>query len=179
MEDVLDAICNKLIVRHPHIYNNLEVKDSKEVLTNWNAIKHTEKKLKNKKASLLGSYPPTLPILHKAVRLTDKASKVGFDWPNAAAVVEKIEEELSELKDEIKSNNKEKIENEIGDLLFSVVNLARFLEINPEIALRGTVKKFTNRFNYIEKSLEERNISFSDCDLDTLERYWNEAKKNL
>lgn len=178
--EILDGINKKLKHRHPHIYQDTKVNNSTEVLANWNKIKLDEKKAKGKKIkTILGEYPKTLPILHKAVRMTDKASKVGFDWPDAQSVVEKIEEELSELKVEVAAGDKQKCEEEVGDLLFSIVNLARFIEVNPEIALRKTLTKFKKRFQYIEKSLKKKKVAFEDCDINQLEEIWNEAKNNI
>jgi tetrapyrrole methylase family protein/MazG family protein len=178
--DVLDGINTKLIRRHPHIYKDVHANTPDEVLANWNKIKLEEKKKKGLKIdTILGEYPNTLPVLHKAVRVTDKASKVGFDWPDAASVINKIEEEIAELKVEVKAGNRDKCEDELGDVLFSVVNLARFIEVNPEIALRRTLNKFVKRFNYIEKSLKDSKISFEECNLDQLEELWNEAKNHI
>jgi len=144
--DVANAICEKLINRHPHIYGDVKVENEDEVKQNWENIKLTEGK-----KSVLQGVPNSLPALVKANRIQDKVAGVGFDWEKPEQVFEKLQEELSELQEEVKASNKEKIENEFGDVLFSMVNYARFLDVNPENALERTNKKFIKRFQYLEK----------------------------
>jgi XTP/dITP diphosphohydrolase len=176
---IIDGLCEKLIRRHPHIYGDPEnsgelviVRDEEDVKRNWEQIK-----LKEGNKSVLGGVPNSLPALLKATRIQDKAKGVGFDWENSAQVWEKVQEELNELQAEIKSNNKEKIEDEFGDVLFSLINYARFLDINPEDALEKTNKKFTFRFQHLENKASEMGKALKDMTLAEMDVFWNEAKK--
>jgi XTP/dITP diphosphohydrolase len=176
---IIDGLCEKLIRRHPHIYGDPEnsgelviVKDEEDVKRNWEQIK-----LKEGNKSVLGGVPNSLPALLKATRIQDKAKGVGFDWENRAQVWEKVQEELSELQTEIKTNNKEKIEDEFGDVLFSLINYARFLDINPEDALEKTNKKFIFRFQHLENKAKEMGKELKDMTLAEMDVFWNEAKK--
>jgi XTP/dITP diphosphohydrolase len=176
---IIDGLCEKLIRRHPHIYGDPEnsgelviVKDEEDVKRNWEQIK-----LKEGNKSVLGGVPNSLPALLKATRIQDKAKGVGFDWENRAQVWEKVQEELSELQTEIKTNNKEKIEDEFGDVLFSLINYARFLDINPEDALEKTNKKFIFRFQHLENKAKEMGKELKDMTLAEMDEFWNEAKK--
>ncbi|RZJ65436.1 MAG: nucleoside triphosphate pyrophosphohydrolase [Flavobacterium sp.] len=170
--DVANEICEKLIHRHPHIYGDVEVKDEEEVKQNWEKLK-----LKEGKKSVLEGVPKSLPALVKASRIQDKAKGVGFDWEEPHQVWDKVEEEIEEFKAEIKSGNQEKIEEEFGDVLFSMINYARFLDINPEDALERTNKKFIKRFQYLESKAGELGKSLSDMTLAEMDVFWNEAKK--
>ena len=172
IEDVIDSIKEKLINRHPHVFGNVKVNNSEDVKRNWEIIK-----LEEGRDSVLEGIPVNLPSLQKAHRLQEKAAKVGFDWEKKEDVWKKVEEELSEMHEAEKDNSKEAFENEIGDVFFALVNYARFLGINPENALRKTNKKFVNRFNYIEKSLKEKNRKISESNLEEMDFYWNESKK--
>jgi len=172
IEDVIDSIKKKLINRHPHVFGNVKVNNSEDVKRNWEIIK-----LEEGRDSVLEGIPVNLPSLQKAHRLQEKAAKVGFDWEKKEDVWKKVEEELREMQEAEKDNSKEAFENEIGDVFFALVNYARFLGINPENALRKTNKKFVNRFNYIEKSLKEKNKKISDSNLEEMDHYWNESKK--
>lgn len=172
IEDVIDSIKKKLINRHPHVFGNVKVNNSEDVKRNWEIIK-----LEEGRDSVLEGIPVNLPSLQKAHRLQEKAAKVGFDWEKKEDVWKKVEEELREMHEAEKDNSKEAFENEIGDVFFALVNYARFLGINPENALRKTNKKFVNRFNYIEKSLKEKNKKISDSNLEEMDHYWNESKK--
>lgn len=167
--DSLNAVCDKLINRHPHIYGDVTVENEEDVKKNWEQLK-----LKEGKKSVLSGVPISLPAMVKAYRMQDKTKQVGFEWENTDQVWEKVEEEVEELKVEVESGNKENIEEEFGDLLFSLVNYARFIGVDPETALEKTNKKFKSRFEYIEKnapkSLEEMTLT----EMDTL---WNEAKR--
>lgn len=172
LADVCNGIADKLVRRHPHVFENIKVKDSGEVLKNWEHIKMKE----GKKNSILDGVPKDLPALIKAYRVQNKAGRVGFDWDNIADVVAKISEELGEFKESLKTNDRDRIEDELGDLLFSIVNLARKIEISPEDALRRTIRKFTARFQYIEKALKEKGVSIKDASLEEMDELWEEAK---
>ena len=170
--DVCNDICEKLISRHPHIYGDVKVADEEEVKRNWENLK-----LKEGKKSVLEGVPKSLPALVKASRIQDKVSGVGFDWEEPQQVFEKLQEELGELQHEINENNQEKIEAEFGDVLFSMINYARFLKVNPENALERTNKKFIKRFQYLEDKAKEMDKSLKDMTLAEMDVYWNEAKK--
>ena len=170
--DVCNTICDKLISRHPHIYGDVKVKDEEEVKQNWERLK-----LKEGKNSVLEGVPKSLPALVKANRIQDKVAGVGFDWEHPEQVWEKLEEELGEFKHEVEVGNQEKMEAEFGDVLFSMVNYARFLGINPENALEKTNKKFSKRFKYLESKAKENNMSLKDMTLDEMDVFWEEAKK--
>ncbi len=169
--DVCNEICEKLISRHPHIYGDVKVADEEEVKRNWENLK-----LKEGKKSVLEGVPKSLPALVKASRIQDKVAGVGFDWEEPQQVFEKLQEELGELQHEINENNQEKIEAEFGDVLFSMINYARFLKVNTENALERTNKKFIKRFQYLESKAKEANKSLKDMTLAEMDVYWNEAK---
>ncbi len=169
--DVCNNICEKLISRHPHIYGDVKVADEEEVKRNWENLK-----LKEGKKSVLEGVPNSLPALVKASRIQDKVAGVGFDWEEPQQVFEKLQEELGELQHEVNENNQEKIEAEFGDVLFSMINYARFLKVNPENALERTNKKFINRFQYLESKAKEMNKSLKDMTLAEMDVFWNEAK---
>ncbi len=169
--DVANAICDKLVNRHPHIYGDVKVIDAEDVKRNWEQIK-----LKEGKKSVLEGVPKSLPALVKANRIQDKVSGVGFDWDEPQQVFEKVEEELGELQIEVAAGNKEKIEAEFGDVLFSMINYARFLGVNPENALERTNKKFIKRFQYLETKAKENGKEMNDMSLEEMDVYWNEAK---
>jgi len=169
--DVCNSICEKLINRHPHIYGDVKVKDEEEVKQNWENIK-----LKEGKKSVLEGVPNGLPALVKANRIQDKVAGVGFDWENPEQVFEKVQEELAELKEEVISGNADKVESEFGDVLFSMINYARFLKVNPENALERTNKKFINRFQYLESKAKENGKTLKEMTLGEMDVYWEEAK---
>jgi len=171
MATVANEISDKLIHRHPHIYADIAVENADEVEKNWEAIK-----LKEGKKSVLQGVPKSLPALVKAFRIQDKVAGVGFDWKHADAVFDKVREELDELKVEVEADS-QKVEDELGDVIFSLVNYARFLKINPENALERTNKKFIKRFGYIESKAEQSGKKVNDLSLDEMEAYWKEAKK--
>lgn len=172
--EVLNAICEKLIHRHPHIYGDVEVKDEEEVKKNWEQLK-----LKEGNKSVLGGVPQSLPALVKAMRIQEKARGVGFDWEESHQVWEKVQEEISEFKEAVDLGlSDEKKEDEFGDVLFSLVNYARFADINPETALERTNKKFIKRFTYLESKAKELGKNLSDMTLAEMDVFWNEAKKN-
>jgi XTP/dITP diphosphohydrolase len=172
MADVCNAICEKLIFRHPHIYGDVEVKDEEEVKQNWEKLK-----LKEGKKSVLEGVPKGLPALVKASRIQDKVKGVGFDWEEPHQVWDKVQEELQELQVEVKAGNQDKMEAEFGDVLFSMINYARFLNINPEDALERTNKKFISRFQYLESKAAELGKPLVDMTLAEMDVFWNEAKK--
>ncbi|MDH5379756.1 MAG: nucleoside triphosphate pyrophosphohydrolase [Cyclobacteriaceae bacterium] len=175
MEEVLNSVCEKLIRRHPHIYGDVVAEDDTAVKENWEKIKLQEGRNK----TVLGGVPKSLPALVKAIRIQDKARGSGFDWDNKDQVWEKVKEEMEEFQENIKSNNpsQEAITEEYGDLLFSMVNYARFINMDPEEALERTNKKFIKRFNYIERKAKEAGLTLHDMSLEEMEVYWNEAKK--
>ena len=172
MSDVLNSVCDKLIFRHPHIYGDVEVKDEEEVKANWEKLK-----LKEGKTSVLEGVPRSLPSLVKAVRIQDKAKGVGFDWDNREQVWEKVKEELDELKNEVDSGS-DRIEEEFGDVLFSVINYARFIDVNPEDALEKTNKKFIKRFQYLETESKKDGKVLGEMTLEEMDMYWEKAKNN-
>lgn len=169
--DVINKICEKLIDRHPHIYGDVEVVDEDEVKANWEKLK-----LKEGKESVLEGVPKSLPSMVKAIRIQDKARGVGFDWENKNQVWDKLHEELSELKAEVEKDS-DYIESELGDVLFSVINYARFIGVNPEDALEKTNKKFIKRFRYIEKATKEDGKELSNMTLQEMDKYWEQAKR--
>lgn len=171
--DVCNDICEKLISRHPHIYGDVNVADEEEVKRNWENLK-----LNEGKKSVLEGVPKSLPALVKASRIQDKVAGVGFDWEEPQQVFEKLQEELGELQYEVNQNNTEKIEEEFGDVLFSMINYARFLKVNPENALERTNKKFIKRFQYLESKAKEMNKSLIDMTLAEMDVFWNQAKES-
>lgn len=173
IKDVINALCDKLIFRHPHIYGDVKVQDEEEVKQNWEKLKQKEK---DGNKTVLSGVPNSMPALLKAYRIQEKARAVGFDWEKPEQVYEKVKEELGELDAEVAQKNAEKIENEFGDVLFSLINYARFLNVNPEDALEKTNKKFIKRFTYMEQKLKEQNKQIGDCTLAEMDVYWNEAK---
>lgn len=171
--DVLNGVCEKLIHRHPHIYCDVKVQDAAEVSQNWEKLK-----LKEGNKSVLGGVPTSLPALIKSMRIQEKARAVGFDWEKDEQVFEKVEEELNEFKAEVTNGDAQKAEEEFGDLLFALVNYARFKNINPEEALERTNKKFIRRFQFLEEKLKENNLSFDGLSLQEMDVFWNQAKQN-
>lgn len=175
--DVLNSVCEKLINRHPHIYGDIEVQNEEDVKRNWEQIK-----LKEGNKSVLGGVPASLPALVKASRIQEKARGVGFDWEEKTQVWAKVEEEMQEFKNEFNAEDEsaidhEKAEGEFGDLLFSLINYARFININPENALEKTNKKFIKRFQYLEHKAKENGKQLHDMSLAEMDIFWDEAKK--
>lgn len=175
--DVLHGICDKLVSRHPHIYGDVKVENEEDVKRNWEQLK-----LKEGNKSVLGGVPQSLPALVKSMRIQEKARGVGFDWEEKSQVWAKVEEEMDEFKEMFDIENdiaidKEKAEGEFGDLLFSLVNYARFIDINPETALERTNKKFIKRFQYLEEKAKETNKNLKDMTLAEMDIFWEEAKK--
>jgi len=169
--DVANGVCDKLIIRHPHIYGDVKVDNEEDVKRNWEKIK-----LKEGNKSVLGGVPKSLPALVKASRIQDKAAGVGFDWDNIDDVFAKVKEEIEELHAEVKAQKHTAIEAEFGDVLFSLINYARFLKVNPEDALERTNRKFIARFQYLEEKATAQGKSLKDMTLQEMETYWQEAK---
>lgn len=175
LSEVIKSETNKLIERHPHVFGDVKVKDSDEVKKNWEKLKKNEGR-----KSVIDGVPEELPALLKAYRIQEKASKVGFDWKDEKPVFDKIIEEINELRDNVNSGKSEQeIEGEFGDVLFSIVNYSRFLKINPEDALRRTIKKFRERFQKIEKFAEENGRVLDEMTLEEMDDIWNKAKTEI
>ena len=175
INDVINSICDKLIERHPHIYGDEIIKDEKDVKRNWEKIK-----LKNGKKTVLQGVPKSLPAMVKATRIQEKVKGVGFDWDNKDQVFDKVKEEFTELHKEIKkTNNQEKIEKEFGDVLFSMINYARFIGVDPESALERTNKKFIGRFNYLEKEVKINKMDLMKMSLEEMDLIWDMSKKKF
>jgi tetrapyrrole methylase family protein/MazG family protein len=174
--DVAQTLADKLIRRHPHVFGDVNVASTGEVLKNWEAIKQTEK-ADSKKHSALDGVPHTLPALLKAQRVQAKAARVGFDWKEATGVIEKIEEELQELQQAVNTGNLSEIEDETGDLLFSIVNYCRFIHVDAESALAASTQKFARRFREVERLAKKRGIEMKACTLAELDALWDEVKQ--
>ena len=173
--DVINGVCDKLIHRHPHIYGNIEVSDEAEVKANWEKIK-----LKKGKKSVLEGVPKSLPAMVKSTRIQEKARGVGFDWEHKDQVFEKVLEEFKELDNEINSgDDKAKVEKEFGDVLFSMINYARFIGVDPELALERTNKKFIGRFTYLESEVKKKQKDLLKMTLAEMDEIWNESKKEF
>lgn len=177
INDVVAGISEKLVRRHPHVFATGDADTSEEVLKNWASIKIDEKKEKGK-SSVLSGVPAHMPALLRAHRISEKASRVGFDWDNLADVLKKLEEELGEFEEAVTKKDKDKMEDELGDVIFALVNISRFLEVNPEEALKKTIRKFVSRFMYIEEGLERQNLDIRDAGLEEMEKLWQEAKES-
>lgn len=172
LQEVLDGICDKLIKRHPHIYGNVKVENEDDVKKNWEQIKLSEGK-----KSVLSGVPKSLPAMVKAMRIQEKAKQVGFEWATKEQVWEKVEEEKSELMEAVESQNTEHIEEEAGDLFFSVINYVRFLKVDAENALELTNKKFIKRFKQMEDAVQNRGMNLGNMSLEEMDAIWNEIKK--
>ena len=170
--DVINSVCDKLVHRHPHIYGDVKVKDEVEVKKNWEKLK-----MKEGKKSVLEGVPKSLPAIVKSFRIQEKVRGIGFDWDNKTQVWDKVLEELEELKVEVEKGDKNRIESEFGDLLFSLTNYSRFIDVNPEDALERTNKRFINRFQIMEKLIKKENISLDQMNLEQMDVYWNQAKE--
>jgi len=174
IKEVIDSLCEKLIYRHPHIFADVKVKDEKEVERNWEQLKLKEKG-RNKR--VMEGVPKTMPSLIKAMRMQDKARGVGFDWDEKEQVWDKVDEEITELKEEFKSGDTDKMEDEFGDVMFSLVNAARLYDINPDDALERTNRKFLKRFSYLEEKVIAQGRDIKDLSLAEMDELWEEAKK--
>lgn len=169
--DVCNAISDKLVMRHPHIYADVHVDNEEDVKKNWEKLK-----LKEGNTSVLSGVPKSLPAMIKAMRIQEKAKGVGFDWDNADQVWDKVEEEMNEFQTEVQKDDMQKMEEEFGDVLFSMINYARFKNINPEDALEKTNQKFIYRFQYLEQEVQKDGKQLSDLKLEEMDVYWNRAK---
>jgi MazG family protein len=174
---VVRNVCDKLIRRHPHVFDTATVEDADGVVKQWGQIKKQEKKKEEyARQSALDGIPSQLPALSKATQIQRKAAQLGFDWPNVSGVLDKIEEEIAELREAIEAGDQNAVQDEIGDLFFAMVNLSRYQKVDAEEALRGTCRKFDRRFRHIESRVDEAEKSFEDYTLDELEAFWVEAK---
>jgi len=174
IDDVLETLSDKLVRRHPHVFGDQEIRTSDEQVANWEKIKKQEKGEERKSA--LSGVPPQMPALMKAQKITEKAARVGFDWEHADQVYAKVLEELRELEETMATRDQERMEAELGDLLFAIVNLGRFLSVNPEEALRKTIRRFETRFGHVEETLHARGVNLKDASLEEMEALWQEAK---
>jgi tetrapyrrole methylase family protein/MazG family protein/ATP diphosphatase len=174
-KDVFYYTAQKMIKRHPHVFGDEVAKTAEEVLKNWQRIKKEE----GKGSSVLGNIPKSLPALQRAFRLGERAARVGFDWEKPEEVLNKLSEEAAELKEAIQKGEKEALKEEIGDLLFTIANLSRKLNINPEEALKLALEKFENRFKQLEKEIEKRGLSWKDVSLTQLDQIWEEIKTSV
>lgn len=172
LEDVIETVCNKLVARHPHIYGSVKVADEEEVKQNWEQIK-----MKEGKKSVLSGVPPSLPAIIKALRLQEKTKQVGFEWDDIGQVKEKVDEEIAELYEAVDAGQPDKIEEEFGDVLFALVNYARYANIDPELALGKTNKKFIRRFQHIEAKAKDMSKDLHDMTLAEMDALWNQAKE--
>jgi tetrapyrrole methylase family protein/MazG family protein len=175
IDEVLGTICDKLVLRHPHVFGDQVIKTADEQVENWERIKKAEKGEERKSA--LSGVPTHLPALLKAQKITEKAARVGFDWEHVDQVFAKVMEELHEFEETMVQGNESRMEAELGDLLFAIVNLGRFLSLNPEEALRKTIERFSSRFAHIEETMHARGIHLKDASLEDMEALWEEAKK--
>ena len=178
IEDVLRNVCDKLIHRHPHVYGDVKAETEEEVKANWEKLKLEEGSQTSEKKSVLKGVPKSMPSLVKAVRIQDKVKGVGFDWDNKEQVWEKVQEEIDEFKSEVEAANHQNMEQEFGDLMFSLVNYARFIGINPEDALEKTNKKFVNRFKKMESAINKEGKELNAMNLNEMNQYWEAAKKS-
>lgn len=174
LEDVLNKISDKMVKRHPHVFSNKKLETSQEVLEHWHQLKEKQRRINNR--SIIDDIPKNIPALAQAKLTQERVSRVGFDWENAKEAYNKIKEEIRELEQNLKSGQKEKLKEEIGDLLFAIVNVARLLNIDAEMALKETVAKFMRRFKYIEAKLANQNKTISKTSLEEMEKLWQESK---
>ena len=172
LEDVIEGVCNKLVARHPHIYSNVDANDEEQVKQNWEKLK-----LKEGKKSILGGVPRSLPAVVKAIRLQEKTKAVGFEWETTDQVREKVDEEVAELYEAVNKGEQEHMEEEFGDVLFALINYARFTKIDPELALERTNKKFIRRFQQMEEMAEKEGKLLHDMNLEEQDALWNKAKE--
>lgn len=177
LSDVADGICKKMIERHPHVFGEVKADTSAEVLENWDVIKKRTKKQKSQTESML-SIPREFPALMRADKVQKKAAKVGFDWDNADGAFDKVAEELAELKAAVANGDKDNMREELGDLLFSVVNVSRFIGVDSEEALTGSTDKFIDRFSKVEKMADEKGMNMKETELEELDKLWDLAKKD-
>lgn len=172
LDDVIEGVCNKLVNRHPHIYSHVKVNDEEDVKQNWEKIKQKEGK-----KSILSGIPPSMPALVKALRLQEKTKTVGFEWEHTGQVKDKVDEEIGELYEAVASGEHDKIEDEFGDVLFALINYARFVKVDPDLALERTNKKFIRRFQHIEEMAGAAGKSLHDMTLGEMDALWNKVKE--
>ncbi|HHZ05614.1 MAG TPA: nucleoside triphosphate pyrophosphohydrolase [Clostridiales bacterium] len=177
INDVADGICKKLIIRHPHVFSNVIADTTDKVLKNWDDIK-MKTKSQSTQAQAMDSVSKALPSLMRSQKIQQKASKIGFDWDSVDGALDKLDEEVAELKEAIETGNQHSLEDEMGDVLFSAVNVSRFIKTDPEKALYNACNKFITRFNAVENMAEQRGISIKDADIHELDGLWDEAKKS-
>jgi MazG family protein len=175
--DVADAISDKLVSRHPHVFGDVQVADAQAVLKQWAALKREEKRARGGGESVLEGVPREMPALARADRLTEKASRIGFDWPDAAGARAKVDEELRELDEATARGDREAIEHELGDVLFALANFSRKLDVPPEEALRGTIGRFVARFGHVERELARRGVPHGEATLAEMDALWDQAKE--
>ncbi len=179
MADIVRGIAEKMTRRHPHVFGDKTVNSVEDVKRIWQEIKREERKGKKpEKTRIIGTVGNSLPSLLKAFKITEAASDVGFDWEKAEEVIEKVEEETAEFKKALSKGNQEEIEDEIGDMLFSLVNLSRFVKVNPEVAVKTSIKKFVKRFSFIENQLEKQGMSLPGASMGEMDRLWNISKES-
>jgi MazG family protein len=175
--DVADAISDKLVSRHPHVFGDVQVADAQAVLKQWAALKREEKRARGGGESVLEGVPREMPALARADRLTEKASRIGFDWPDAAGARAKVDEELRELDEATARGDREAMEHELGDVLFALANFSRKLDVPPEEALRGTIGRFVARFGHVERELARRGVPHGEATLAEMDALWDQAKE--
>lgn len=175
IDDVITGICRKMVLRHTHVFGDAKADTADDVLVNWEEIKKKEKGIESQ-TGVLKDVPSNLPALMRSYKVQQKASQVGFDWDNVEDVLKKVDEEIVELKDVYKSKDVERINDEIGDVLFSVVNLSRFLKVQPELALTGSINKFIKRFEFIETESKKDGKNLEDMSLEEMNELWNKSK---
>ncbi|WP_010246292.1 nucleoside triphosphate pyrophosphohydrolase [Acetivibrio cellulolyticus] len=178
IEDVITGICRKMVLRHTHVFGEAKAETADDVLVNWEEIKKKEKGIESQ-TGVLKDVPSNLPALMRSYKVQQKASQVGFDWDNVEDVLKKVDEEIDELKDVYKSKDVERINDELGDVLFSIVNLSRFLKVQPELALTGSINKFIKRFEYIETESKKEGKSLQDMSLEEMDELWNKSKIHI
>lgn len=177
IDDVADEICKKMIIRHPHVFGDVNAETVDDVLTNWDAIKRDTKGQKST-SEAIDSIPRELPALMRAQKVQKKAAKAGFDWSEIGGTLDKLSEEIDELREAIANGSQEEITEEFGDVLFSAVNVSRFIDVDSEEALTASTDKFVKRFKKVEKMADERGINMKESNLETLDKLWDEAKKS-
>lgn len=178
INDVISCVCQKMIDRHTHVFGKDKADTAEEVLDNWDKIKKKEKKLESH-TQVLRDISHYLPALMRSYKVQQKAAKIGFDWEEVSGAIDKVKEEINEIKEVYKTGNVGKIQEEVGDLLFAVVNVSRFLEVHPELALSEAIEKFINRFEYIEKNSAKFNKKMEEMTMDEMDVLWNEAKTHV
>jgi tetrapyrrole methylase family protein/MazG family protein len=176
LDEVISEVSEKLVRRHPHVFGDMGSIDTEQVIVNWEKIKEEEKK--DKRKSVLDDIPSSYPAIQRSLKIQERVRKVGFDWPNMQECMDKVNEEIDEFKESIDTGNAKDIEHELGDVFFALINLSRFLKVNPDEALRKANKRFHSRFSHIEQTLASRGLTPDDATLEQMEELWQEAKKH-